>query len=286
LADSIKIYEKACKQGHYNTEDNAVFNLERYYISLIRAMFYELVTDKSSDLLSILCSVNDIHVEVINFSIDCDILYSRDIFNLNSYNLLPIVEGLNAAFTKDLDRCSRLYLKHRKDIFQGRVVENNNFKLLITAELEKLDNNIGYIISSGFQSSHDQKQQSESIKKRAVSNGLRDLNVETMSKAIKDIISMFGIEILTDSKRFQALIKDFMFGDSLKIEQQILIFVVNIGIVEILLRGVEGSATERKRMVVLANSILIDQYGFMESRSESILGAFALAFGWLGSANN
>jgi hypothetical protein len=109
---------------------------------------------------------------------------------------------------------------------------------------------------------------------------MKILNTNAMSNAIKKVISLCGVDILADAFRFQAAIRDFMFSSTLKIEQQLLIFSIRIGIGEELLKAVNKQISEQKRIVTLSNALLTVEYGFQPSRSYSILEAFVSALGW------
>jgi hypothetical protein len=109
---------------------------------------------------------------------------------------------------------------------------------------------------------------------------MKILNSGAMSSAIKEVVSLCGIEVLADANMFQAAIRDFMFSNTFCTEQQLLIFSVKIGIGEELLKATKDSVTDRKRVLLLANDLLTVEYGFLQSRSDSILEAFSLALGW------
>lgn len=112
MTDSIKIYNQAlhaqsgqnqqtyyqkAQCNNYNNSNSPSADCEYYYVDLIKTMICELVTKRESDLLSALCSVNKIKVEVVNFTIT----YSQCTFK-STYDLLPIIQGLNTAFSKNI----------------------------------------------------------------------------------------------------------------------------------------------------------------------------------------
>ncbi len=110
---------------------------------------------------------------------------------------------------------------------------------------------------------------------------MKNLHVDAMCNAVKEVVSLCGIEVLADASKFQAAIRDFLSNNSLyKTEQQTLAFAVRIGIGEVLLKGIDLSTSEQNRIITIADRILIDEYGFQKNRSDDILTAFASALGW------
>jgi hypothetical protein len=109
---------------------------------------------------------------------------------------------------------------------------------------------------------------------------MRDLETGTMCNAIKAIIFHCGIEVLSDANRFRAAIKDFMSGNSLTTERQLLDFSVRVGVGEVFLKAFGRSESDQKRAIVNARDLLTNEYGFLEQRSDNILAAFVTALGW------
>jgi hypothetical protein len=109
---------------------------------------------------------------------------------------------------------------------------------------------------------------------------MKDLDTNAMSNALREVVSLCGIEVLADVNRFQAAIRDFMFSSSLNTEKQLLIFSIMIGIGEELLKAVAKQLSEQKRILIAANALLTVKYGFQQSRSDSILEAFVSALNW------
>lgn len=184
ITDSTKIYEKACyygrqlsqaQQGYSQNQSNGYsyvdgysgsnynqsVDLETYYVQIIGTMFYELITKKTSDLLSLLCSVNDIRIETVNYKIK----YQSYNFK-RTYDLMPIIDGLNTAFSKSLEECSYLFItKYKKDIFQGKAF-NQGFDYVnwITDALRTLDDNIDRTLSAPTQSGDDKVKRDKTSK--------------------------------------------------------------------------------------------------------------------------
>lgn len=117
--------------------------LEEYYIRIINTLFYELITKKKSQLLSYLCSVNKVFPDVKNFRIEEQRCAYR-----STYDIIPILEGINISFTKDLNECRYLY-KHsyKKCTFTSmEFSKESDFQQTIVIELRNLDKNIGNAI--------------------------------------------------------------------------------------------------------------------------------------------
>jgi molecular chaperone GrpE (heat shock protein) len=190
FTDSIKLYDSAVRYGrklqeqkgyqsqvqrsgynngynhgygnNYSSNNYSSVEFEPYYIQIIATMFYELITKKCSELLSLLCAVNNIKVDVTNFSIK----YKRCNFQ-STYDLLPLLNGLNTAFVKNLDECSRLYSakNYDKDIFQGKAFHQDfDYATFITDALRALDENIGHVLTYPNSSSTEQTVKAKIVK--------------------------------------------------------------------------------------------------------------------------
>lgn len=160
ITDSSRLYEKACQQcsrpaqeqrgysstyQNYNQSYHQNADLEPYYVQIISAVFYELITKRSSSLLSFLCSLNNIKVNTVNFSVT----HQRYTTNKTVWDIIPILDGINTAFIKSLDECACLFKKYRNDIFQSKVfTEGFNYVSAIQSGLKTLDENMGRILSS------------------------------------------------------------------------------------------------------------------------------------------
>jgi molecular chaperone GrpE (heat shock protein) len=172
VTDSLTLYNNAClkysicpqnyqdyhgqkQRTDHTSADNQSVSLESYYVQIIAAMFHELMTRGSSSLLSKLCSINNIHFEAANFSI----AYKRDGVSKTVWDIIPILDGINAVFTKNLDECNCIFSDHKDNVFQGKVFkEGFDYAAVISSKLKILDENIGRILSASTQSEADSKQ--------------------------------------------------------------------------------------------------------------------------------
>ncbi len=117
--NSLKLYDEACEFiGKY---PNATDWQKNFYMQILTTIFYELLTDKTSPLLSRFCADNGIrNLDVKNFKI----LYTPP-----SYDKLPsaadmylTLYGLKILFTENLDACSKTYDRQnfQNNIFRGQ----------------------------------------------------------------------------------------------------------------------------------------------------------------------
>lgn len=152
IADSKTIYESACyrRQKILNSRNQRSDNydytlrneLEPYYIQIINTMFYELITKRSSDLLSELCSCNKIETDVQNYRIN-----NLRCPTVGNFDLIPILYGINIAFTKSLEECKNVFNVYVKQIFCKATFSSKSENMKIADGLKELDKNIGRISS-------------------------------------------------------------------------------------------------------------------------------------------
>lgn len=168
IANSRRLYERACKEAENFSKNqlrnNVQYNqynkyavLESYYVEIIEAMFYELVTKRCSDLLSELCSKNGVRIELNNFRINfLKVNGNKE----GGYDILPFLEGLDAAFSKNINECPGLYNKHQNDVFHNkRFIENYDHVKWIKEQLNQLDKKMGNLLSGqSLKGNHKEKQ--------------------------------------------------------------------------------------------------------------------------------
>lgn len=145
-------YSNSCGDEYSGSTNNQSVDLETYYIQIIGTMFYELITKKTSDLLSFLCSQNGIQIETVNYKIN----YQKCNFK-RAFDLVPIVHGLNIAFSNGLEECSFLFKnKYKNYIFKDNEYnQESGYATWITDALKTLDQNIYRTLSVPTQSSND-----------------------------------------------------------------------------------------------------------------------------------
>ena len=129
MLDSLVLYNEALAFDKNNP--NASAALKGLYMQLTTMTFYELITRKTSPLISTLCQTNNIDLPTKNFSLKP----AQVSFNLpTSFDLFVIVYGLNVALAENLDSCLNVFDNTATRIFRG---ENLN-----PEDLQELQNNL------------------------------------------------------------------------------------------------------------------------------------------------
>lgn len=173
ITGSLDLYKNACSEarefGKTEFEGTYVYTLqgsnspvvnrkkaylEPYYIRIIQAMFFELVTQGNSPLLSHLCSQNGIGAEMHYLKIEAKPMKTG---TGGCFDIKPLLDGLNIAFTGKLDRCSDLYFSHYcRDTFQNLVFSKTfDYKKWICNALNDLDRNMELLFKKKI--SHGEK---------------------------------------------------------------------------------------------------------------------------------
>lgn len=111
-----------------------------FYMRLVTTIFYELLTHKTSPLISKFCADNDINFQGQNFTIapfQKNYAASKQI----SCDMFMIVFGVSVAFSENLDVCSNVYDEQsfKNFIFQNRGLDET-YKSEIINCLNNIDN--------------------------------------------------------------------------------------------------------------------------------------------------
>lgn len=117
--NSLKLYDEACE--FIGKEPTAYYWQKTFYMQIVTTIFYELLTDKTSPLLSRFCADNGLHnLDVKNFQI----LYTPQNFSLlpSSVDMYLTLYGLKILFTENVDACSDNYDRQnfQNNIFRGQ----------------------------------------------------------------------------------------------------------------------------------------------------------------------
>lgn len=157
MTDSKTMYDAACyrRRQILNSRDPHMdhsgsmlqMDLEPYYIQIMNTMFYELVMKRSSVLLSELCSANKIQVDTKNYKIE-----NVKCLTVGNYDLVPILYGINIAFTKSLEECKSVLGAYIKPIFCKEPFRVKSEYDKITDGLKELDKNIGRLLAGSAES--------------------------------------------------------------------------------------------------------------------------------------
>ena len=139
MTDSFELYKEALTFARNNSTAAAVPFLKNFYLQLVTTTFYELTTRKTSPLLSALCQMNRIDYAPKNFSN----MPAQQSFNLpTSFDLYIIIDGINFAFSENLNSSLKIYDLYKKDVFRGQFLRQDFFQELIKI-LMTLDESLG-----------------------------------------------------------------------------------------------------------------------------------------------
>lgn len=130
MIDSVGFYNAAFHSPHKK------FN----YLQIVSTVFYELLTQKNSPLLSEMCSMNGITFAAQNFQLE-KLSVSRLSYANNSFDMYCIVSGLNEAFSKNLDACAKVYESMQNYMFVGASLPVESFQHFMTL-LQNLDKHL------------------------------------------------------------------------------------------------------------------------------------------------
>lgn len=124
MEDSIYAYKTAIEIQSYNIQQMNQYEklVKDAYLQVITTVFYELITKKTSPLLSEMYYCNKINLrvpQVKNFQFEN--LTTRPLgYAKNSYDMYFILKGLCAAFSENIGTCVKWYEQCKSDIFQGK----------------------------------------------------------------------------------------------------------------------------------------------------------------------
>ena len=132
MFDSVDFYNAAFKWQQVNLSNNNNYSeyVKTAYLQIITTVFYELTTKRKSPLLSEMCAVNGINFSGQNFQVE-KINVCRLSCVKNSFDMYCIFQGLNIAFSENLDACSIFFEKCKPNIFSCCTIDKNSFKKLI-----------------------------------------------------------------------------------------------------------------------------------------------------------
>lgn len=141
MIDSIELYKAALTFAKNTPLSSIIYfsTLRNSYLHIVTTIFYELITQKSSPLLSLLCNLSNVKLTPKNFSLPTTSLR----FPVSTgFDLLILVYGLNFALSENLTSCSQIFDESSKEIFREKTLDTKNLQLLYTC-LQTLDDSIG-----------------------------------------------------------------------------------------------------------------------------------------------
>ena len=137
MADSLNLYLEACSIVK-NFPDE--YWRKNFYMQIVTTIFYELLKNKTSPLISKFCADNDINFQGKNFTIAP---FQKKLMPLKqiSCDAYIIICGLSAAFAENLDVCDKAYDEQafKNFIFQGRALEESYRQEILNC-LNTIDN--------------------------------------------------------------------------------------------------------------------------------------------------
>jgi len=145
LLCSLDMYKEITKKTNgrnFSSKESAL--LEVFFMDIVKTMIYELIKEKESMLLSEFCSINHIQANTKNLIIKYK-SYNEDSSN---FDMLPIIEGVNAAFNKNLEESYLIYLQYKDDVLRCKKFNLNAFKPKLITQLEFLDSNLGRVFNT------------------------------------------------------------------------------------------------------------------------------------------
>ena len=128
MSNSITLYEETCKLVQNNPPDN--YLNKNFYLRIVTTTFYELLTTKTSPLISKFCADNRINFLAENFKIET---LNPSLPSSSSFDMYCIFQGLAVAFSENLDTCESFCNDEAVNnyIFRRRVLRDELKKDLI-----------------------------------------------------------------------------------------------------------------------------------------------------------
>lgn len=225
MTDSRNIYEQNCRSRRHSSAnqesysfsplansllDNRSFDVDQRFVELIKTIFFELISKRRSKVISFLCSESGISKEFLNFRIDDGENNAREMVDSQhqiSIDLLLILEGINIAFSKDLNECC--YENNfksdpfRKNIFYNYFYRDGNYlekKEMALRLLALLDDQIGRVLMPTSQEKEVPAPQKESEKTIAESNSFEPIFRSVDPKITKELNQFAKIRNECDSE--------------------------------------------------------------------------------------
>lgn len=111
---------------------------KKRFVQLVTTIFYELVTQKNSPLLSALCHANGLKFTPKNFRLEP----TQENFAVQtSVDFFLILQGLNVAAAENLESACKIFDDHAGYIFRGEALPTEYFQALHDG-LSTLDNGL------------------------------------------------------------------------------------------------------------------------------------------------
>ena len=135
--NSFELYSKILNFSQSNPAK--VDELKNFYVQLLTTIFYELLTQKKSPLLSVLCQTNRINFAPKNFELHKEQVTLKI---ATSADLFFVVYGLNVALSENLKSCQKVYETNAENIFRLQALPQEYLQNLLEF-LTALDDTFG-----------------------------------------------------------------------------------------------------------------------------------------------
>ncbi len=139
MSNSLEIYKETLDAAQNNPA-----GLKNYYLQLVTTVFYELITNKTSPLISFFCQMNIQNFTPKNFQLQpAQIGFNRQ----TSFDMYVIIFGFNVVIYENLDSALKVYEIYKQNIFRGVPLQENYFQTLIK-NLAALDEGLGKFLKN------------------------------------------------------------------------------------------------------------------------------------------
>jgi len=101
-----------------------------------------------------------------------------------------------------------------------------------------------------------------------------------MGRAVRQAVTFFGVDILTDRRRFQAGIGDLLPGAGYRVERETLLFAIRMDIGRAILEGDGQSVLEKRRWIERVFHTMVEEMGLNAARSRAVAHALAVGLAW------
>lgn len=181
MTNSLELYKEILTFARNNPTAQAFYVLKNFYLQLVTMTFYELTAKKTSPLMSLFCQMNCADFAPKNFKIT-----PQQPINLpTNFDMYMVVDGLNYAFSENLDSSLNIFEPYKKDIFRGLPLNGNYLEELIN-NLAKLDNYLGKFSSAKIPAADDKNFLQDLIQTRQVDDEKIIGEIKNVQRALQD----------------------------------------------------------------------------------------------------
>ncbi len=181
MTNSLELYKETLTFARNNPTAQAFYVLKNFYLQLVTMTFYELTAKKTSPLMSLFCQMNCADFAPKNFKIT-----PQQPINLpTNFDMYMVVDGLNYAFSENLDSSLNIFEPYKKDIFRGLPLNGNYFEELFN-NLAKLDNHLGKFSSAEIPAADDKNFLQDLVQTRQADDEKIIGEIKNVQRALQD----------------------------------------------------------------------------------------------------